>query len=74
MLIAVVFHTRVRYTDRPVMVALAVQNQGRDQSSENQYPVGDLRPGREHEPFRTGIRARALGRDSGRHPGRQLTR
>jgi len=31
--------------------------------AEDQHPVGDLRPGREHEPFRTGIRARAPGRD-----------
>ncbi len=31
--------------------------------AEDQHPVGDLRPGREHEPFRIGIRARAPGRD-----------
>jgi len=27
--------------------------------TEDQHPVGDLRPGGEHEPFRVGVRARA---------------
>jgi hypothetical protein len=31
--------------------------------AEDQHPVGDLGPGREHEPFRIGMRARAPGRD-----------
>jgi hypothetical protein len=31
--------------------------------AEDQHPVGDLRPGREHEPLRIGIRARGPGRD-----------
>jgi hypothetical protein len=31
--------------------------------AEDQHPVGDLRPGREHKPFRIGIRSRAPGRD-----------
>ena len=31
--------------------------------AEDQHPVGDLRPGGEHEPFRISIRARASGRD-----------
>jgi hypothetical protein len=31
--------------------------------AEDQHPVGDLGPGREHKPFRVGIRARAAGRD-----------
>jgi hypothetical protein len=31
--------------------------------AEDQHPVGDLSPGREHEPFRIGTRSRALGRD-----------
>jgi hypothetical protein len=31
--------------------------------AEDQHPIGDLGPGREHEPFRIGIRARAPGRD-----------
>ena len=30
--------------------------------AEDQHPVGDLRPGGEHEPFRIGIRAGASGR------------
>jgi hypothetical protein len=30
--------------------------------TEDQHPVGDLRPGGEHEPFRVGVRARAAGR------------
>jgi hypothetical protein len=29
--------------------------------TEDQHPVGDLRPGGEHEPFRVGVRARAPG-------------
>jgi hypothetical protein len=31
--------------------------------AEDQHPVGDLGPGREHEPLRIGIRARAPWRD-----------
>ena len=31
--------------------------------AEDQHPVGDLRPGGEHEPFRITVRARAAGRD-----------
>ena len=31
--------------------------------AEDQHPVGDLGPGREHEPFRIGIRSRAPGRN-----------
>ena len=31
--------------------------------AEDQHPVGDLRPGCEHEPFRISVRARAPGRD-----------
>jgi hypothetical protein len=31
--------------------------------TEDQHPVGDLRPGGEHEPFGVGVRARAPGRD-----------
>jgi hypothetical protein len=31
--------------------------------AEDQHPVGELRPGSEHEPFRISIRARAPGRD-----------
>jgi hypothetical protein len=31
--------------------------------AEDQHPVGDLGPGREHEPFRIGVRARAPGWD-----------
>jgi hypothetical protein len=32
-------------------------------SAEDQHPVGDLRPGGEHEPLRKGVRPRAPGRD-----------
>jgi hypothetical protein len=31
--------------------------------AEHQHPVGDLRLGGEHEPFRMSVRARASGRD-----------
>jgi hypothetical protein len=31
--------------------------------AEDQHPVGDLRPGGEHEPFRVSVRARTSGRD-----------
>jgi hypothetical protein len=31
--------------------------------TEDQHPVGGVGPGREHETFRIGIRARASGRD-----------
>jgi hypothetical protein len=31
--------------------------------AEDQHPVGDLSPGGEHEPFRTGVRAWASGRN-----------
>ena len=40
---------------------------GKDQPqvsfAEDQYPVGDLRPGGEHEPFGVGVRAWASGRE-----------
>jgi transposase InsO family protein len=47
-----------------VVVAL-ILGQDRLQMSlaEDQHPVGDLRPGCEHEPFRISVRARAPGRD-----------
>jgi hypothetical protein len=31
--------------------------------AEDKHPVGDLRTGREHEPFRVSVRAWAAGRD-----------
>jgi hypothetical protein len=31
--------------------------------AEDQYPVSDLLPGSEHEPFGISVRARAAGRD-----------
>ena len=48
----------------PVVVSLVLGQDGPQMPlAEDQHPVGDLRPGREHEPFRIGIRARAPGRD-----------
>ena len=45
------------------VVAGLVLGQDRQQMSlaEDQHPVGDLRPGGEHEPFRIGIRSRGTG-------------
>ena len=38
--------------------------------AEDEHPVGDLGPGREHESFRISVRARAAGRDlDGRDAG-----
>src|SRR5580704_5316793 len=34
--------------------------------ADDQHPVGDLRPGGEHEPLRIGVRARTPGRDFNR--------
>ena len=49
----------------PSVVVGLVLGQDRPQMSlaEDEHPVGDLRPGGEHEPFRISIRARASGRD-----------
>jgi len=47
-----------------VVVALALgQDRPQMPLAEDQQPVGDLRPGCEHEPIRISVRARALGRD-----------
>ena len=47
----------------PVVMGLVP---GRDRPqmplAKDQHPVSDLHPGREHEPFRIGVRARTAGR------------
>jgi hypothetical protein len=48
----------------PVVVGLVPgQDRPRVSFAGGQHRVGDLGPGGEHEPFRTGIRTRAAGRD-----------
>ena len=49
----------------PSVVVGHILGQDRLQMSlaEDQHPVGDLRPGGEHEPFRVSVRTRASGRD-----------
>jgi len=49
----------------PSVVMALVLSQDRPQVpfAEDQHPVGDLRPGGEHEPFGISVRARAPGRD-----------
>ena len=48
----------------PVVVRLVLGQDAPQMSfAEDQHPVGDLRPGCEHEPFRISIRARSSRRD-----------
>ncbi len=49
----------------PSVVVGLVLGQDRPQMSlaEDEHPVGDLRPGSEHESFRVSVRAGAPGRD-----------
>jgi hypothetical protein len=51
----------------PVLMALVLgQDRPQVPFAEDQHPVGDLRPGGEHEPFRITVGARSPGAGSSR--------